>query len=77
MTLHPALSVHLSVGWLVGWLVGLSVLYSLTLLLLPKWFSALKNGPCLALCDYGSRVFRLLSAKRAIILMLAWETYSL
>ena len=54
--LHPALSVRLSVGWLVGWLVGWSVsqlyfiffvLYSLTLLLLPKCSSDLKNDPCL------------------------------
>ena len=55
-TLHPALSV----GWSVGWLVGHTLLfydfYFWTSLLLPKWSSDLKYGPCPPVRDLGSRV---------------------
>ena len=53
-TLHPALSV----GWLVGWSVTLYFFYDFyfwTSLLLPKWSSDLKYGPCPPTC-FGSRV---------------------
>ena len=57
-TLHPALSVRRSVGRSVGWshFTFFYVFYSLTSLLLPKWSSDLKYGPCPPTRDWGSRV---------------------
>ena len=65
-TLQPALSVGWSVGRSVGRLVGRSVgwsnftffydFISLTSLLLPKWSSDLKYGPCPPAHDFGSCV---------------------
>ena len=60
-TLQPALSVGWSVGQSVGWLVGRSHFtffhdfIFLTSLLLPKWSSDLKYGPCPPAHDFGSR----------------------
>ena len=62
-TLQPALSVRWSVGWLVSRSVGQSVtfyffydFYFWTSLLLPKWSSDFKYGPCPPARDFGSRV---------------------
>ena len=64
-TLHPALSVGLSVCLSVGWSVTFYFFYQFyffydfyfwTSLLLPKWSSDLKYGPCPPARDFGSRV---------------------
>ena len=53
-TLHPALSIGLSVGW--SNLTLFYVFYSLTVLLLPKCLGDLKYGLCSPTRDWGSRV---------------------
>ena len=62
--------VCLFVRWLVGCLVGRSVTFyffydfiSLTPLLMPKWFSNLKHGPCPPIRDFGSSVSALFYLK--------------
>ena len=61
--LYTPLCLSLTVGQSVGWLVGRSVTfyffydsYFWTSLLLPKWSSDLKYGPCPPARDWGSRV---------------------
>ena len=82
MILHPALSVRLSVGWLVGWLVGWSVsqlyfiffvLYSLTLLLLPKCSSDLRNDPCLSFYKEGHFLMQALGTYTLLANLLHWD----
>ena len=52
--------VHQSVSQLVGWSVHHILLFMIfiffTSLLLPKWSSDLKYGPCPPARDWGSRV---------------------
>ena len=61
-TLHPALSVLLSVGpsvhpWVrASHLTFLASMGFLALLLLPKCSTDLKYGPCPPECDWGSRL---------------------
>ena len=62
-TLQHALYVCASVGWSASWshYSFFYNIFSFTSLLLPKWSSDLKYGPCLPTCDFGSRVSGLVS----------------
>ena len=68
-TLHPALSVGQSVSRSVSWSVTLYFfhdIYFSTSLLLPKWSSDLKCGPCPPTRDLGSGVSGLVQVKSCI-----------
>ena len=68
-TLPLCLSIRLFVFWSVGQshFILFMFFYSLTSLLLSKWFRDLKYGLCPPACDWGSRVSSLVKTKRVIL----------
>ena len=61
-------------SWSVGWLVTLYFFYDFyfwTSLLLPKWSSDLKYGPCPPARDFGSRVSGLVFVQSKFFLLSA------
>ena len=71
-TLHPALSVHPLVGRSHYFFYDF---YFRTSLLLPKWSSDLKYGPCPPAHDFGSPVFGLVHRKIWLkrIFLISWS----